>query len=103
MIDLIVGTCELLRPVLFFALLGYLPMKFGIGFDVAGNAPSVDDIRKSRDAQLRRISEVGGLNALLIPLRLLVVSYFTAWLLIDKSPLSVVALFTLTLIPIYFI
>jgi hypothetical protein len=99
--DLFFGACDLLRPFLFFVLLGYVPMKFGIGFDVAGKPPSAAEVHESRTLQLQRISEIGVFSVLLIPLRLLVVVYFTIWLIVDKNPWLVAALFVLTLLPLY--
>lgn len=75
MIDLFFGACDLLRPFLFFVLLGYVPMKFGIGFDVAGKPPSVAEVHKSRVMQLQRISEIGIFSVFLIPFRLLAVVF----------------------------
>ena len=102
MIDSIFGICELLRPILFFALLGYVPMKFGIGFDVAGKPPSTEEVRVSRDSQLQRLNSVGIFNALLSPFRLLAISYFAMWLLIDKYLAFIVVLFVFTFLPLYF-
>jgi hypothetical protein len=99
--NLILDVCDFLRPILFFVLLGYAQMKFGITFDIAVKPPSADEIRRARDQQLQRITEPGLVNALRIPFRLLAVAYFTIWLLVDKNPLLVAILFVLTLIPLY--
>lgn len=102
MIDLLFGACDLMRPILFFVLLGYVPMKFGVGFDVAGKPPSNAEVRESRKMQLQRISEFGLFSIFLIPIRLLVVTYFTIWLIVDKSPWLFAALFIFSLLPLYF-
>ncbi len=102
MLDLFYGACDLLRPTLFFVLLGYVPMKFGIGFDVAGKPPSAAEVRETRAMQLERISEIGLFSMLLIPIRLLVIAYFTIWLIVDKSLWLVAALFVVSLFPMSF-
>ncbi|KUF41604.1 hypothetical protein [Comamonas kerstersii] len=102
MIDLFLGACDLLRPILFFVLLAYAPMKFGIGFDVAGKPPSAAEIRNARALQLQRIAKIGLFSIFLVPVRLLAVAYFTIWLLVDKTPWLIVALFVLSLLPLYF-
>ncbi|MDP2882377.1 MAG: hypothetical protein Q8N89_12425 [Azonexus sp.] len=102
MIDLFFGACDLLRPILFFVLLGYVPMKFGIGFDVTGKPPSAAEVRETRTMQLQRISEIGLSSVFLIPIRLLVIAYFTIWLVVDMSPWLFAALFVLSLLPLYF-
>ena len=101
MIDLFFGVCDLLRPILFFVLLGYVPMKFGISFDVAGNPPSAAEIRAARDVQLEHMKKIG-FSVFLIPIRLLGVAYLTIWLVVDKNPRLFVALFILSLLPLYF-
>ena len=95
-------ACDLLRPFLFFVLLGYIPMKFGIGFDVTGKPPSAAEVNESRVMQLQHISKIGVLSAFLIPIRLLAIIYFTIWLTVDKSPWLVATLFILTLLPLHF-
>ena len=102
MIDLFFGACDLLRPILFFVLLGYVPMKLGISFDVAGKPPSAAEIRNTITEQLQRIAGVGLFSVFLIPMRLLVVAYFSIWLIVDKSPWLLVALFVLSLLPLHF-
>jgi hypothetical protein len=99
--NLILDVCDFLRHILFFVLLFYAQMKFGITFGFAGQPPTADEIRRSRNEQLQRITEPGLVNALRIPFRLLAVAYFTIWLLVDKNPLLVAILFFLTLIPLY--
>lgn len=101
MSELFFRACDLLRPILFLVLLVYVPMKFGIGFDVAGKPPSTAEVRETRAMELQRISEIGLFSLFLIPIRLLVVAYLTIWLVVDKSPWLVTALFVLTLLPLY--
>ncbi len=100
--DVFFVACDLLRPVLFFVLLGYVPMKFGISFDVVGKPSSAAEVREARAIQLQRISEIRFLSIFLIPLRMLVVAYFTIWLVVDKSPWLFAVLFALSLLPMHF-
>ena len=99
--EILIDICNLFRPILFFSLLGYIPMKLGIGFDVASKAPSADEVRNERNIQAKRIMSFDVVDVLLIPIRLLTVIYFTIWLLIDMRPLLVVSMFLLTLLPVY--
>lgn len=52
-------ACDLLRPFLFFVLLGYIPRKFGIGFDVTGKPPSAAEVNEKAAMQLQHISKIG--------------------------------------------
>lgn len=100
--EIFIDICNLLRPILFFSLLGYIPMKLGIGFDVASKAPSTNEVREERNVQVKKILSFKVVDVFLIPIRLLTVIYFTIWLLIDMRPLLVVSMFLLTLLPVYF-
>lgn len=102
MIDLFVGICDFMRPILFIALLGYVPMKIGIGFDIAFKAPTSNEIRASKDVFVKKLFKGGMLAVFYMPFRFLAIFYFTVWLLVDKNPWFVAALFFLTLIPVYF-
>jgi len=42
MFDLYVFISDFMRPILFIALLMYVPMKIGIGFDIAFKAPTLN-------------------------------------------------------------
>jgi len=102
MFDLFVCISDFMRPILFIALLMYVPMKIGIGFDIAFKAPTSNEIRESRDYLVKNIFKGSILAVFYMPFRLLAISYFTVWLLVDKNPWLVAALFFLTLTPVYF-
>jgi hypothetical protein len=101
MVDLLYAALDILRPILFFGLLAYIPMRFGISADVAGQPSSATEVRASRADQLNKIKDTGITGLLLIPLRLLFITYLTVWLLVDKSPTFILVLFCVTLVPIY--
>ena len=101
MIDLLYTALDILRPILFFALLAYIPMRFGISTDVAGQRCSAAEVRTSRTDQLNKVKDTGMKGLLLIPLRLLFIAYLTVWLLVDKSPMFILVSFCVTLVPFY--
>lgn len=101
MIELIFIFFNFVRPVLFLLLIFYLPMKLGVGFDVAAKNCSAEEVRKERMRQLGNINCKTVANFLMLPFRVLVVVYFSIWLLVDRAPMVFILLFIVTLMPLF--
>lgn len=93
--------CTQARPFLFVALFLYLPMKWGVSFDLAGQPPTADEIRAERNKQIALLAKPTFLVLLTAPFRILTIAWFSLWLLIDKCPIALVALLVVSLVPLY--
>lgn len=101
MIEFLYQASEIIRPVLFFLLLAYLPMKLGVGLDVAAQAPTVEQVVAERMRQLQFLRNPSLRIAALYPLRVLTFLYFTLWLATDKYLYPLMAIFLMSILPFY--
>jgi len=101
MIESIFAAFDIMRPILFIAIVLYTPSKLGVSFDVAGKPCSADEMRLERSKQLGLINSRSLKNILMMPLRFVAIAYLTIWLIIDSRPIVFICLFLLTLIPVY--
>ena len=92
---------EMLRPILFLVLLSYVPMKLGIGFDVAAQAPTVEQVSAEREKQLKFLRNPSLRTVALYPLRILAFLYFTLWLATDKYLYPLLGIFLLSVLLVY--
>ena len=101
MMDFLYSASELLRPILFFALFFYLPMKFGFCFDIVAKRPTSGEVKDTQQQLITNLADTSFRGLVRGPFRLLGIVYFTLWLAIDKCPKVIAALFLLTLLPVY--
>ncbi|BCB27914.1 hypothetical protein SKTS_28000 [Sulfurimicrobium lacus] len=101
MVEILYQASGVFRPVLFFVLLAYLPMKLGLGFDVAAQAPTAEQVLAAREKQLQFLRNPSLRTFALYPLQILVFLYFTLWLATDKFLYPLVAIFLLSVLPVY--
>jgi hypothetical protein len=76
-------------------------MKLGVGFDVAAQAPTVEQVAADRKRQLQFLRNPSLRTVALYPLRILAFLYFTLWLATDKYLYPLVAIFLLSVLPVY--
>lgn len=101
MVEFLYQASEMFRPVLFFVLLAYVPMKLGIGFDLAAQAPTVEQVAAEKKKQLQFLRTPSLRTVALYPLRILAFLYFTLWLATDKYLYPLVVIFLLSILPVY--
>jgi hypothetical protein len=93
---------EFLRPVLFLALFFYLPLKSGSLLEIVIAPPTSEKIKETRQQLIINLAELSLRGLIRGPFRLLGILYFTLWLAIDKYSKLIVALFLITLLPLFF-
>lgn len=101
MLQFLFEMSEAVRLPLFFLLLAYLPMRLGVSFDVAGNAPSVEQVRVERYRLWQVLRPTNALALALLPFRALALLYLAVWLATDRYIVPILALFALSVLPMY--
>ncbi len=101
MVELLYQASGVFRSVLFFVLLAYLPMKLGVGFDIAAQAPTAEQVSTEREKQLQFLRNPSLRSFAFYSLQVLVFLYFTLWLATDKYLYPLVAIFLLSVLPVY--
>lgn len=101
MVEFLYQVSGVFRPILFFVLLAYVPMKLGVAFDVAAQAPTVDQVAAERKKQLQFLRNPNLRTFVLYPFHILAFLYFTLWLTTDKYLYPLVAIFLLSVLPVY--
>lgn len=76
-------------------------MKFGISFDVIGKGCTAAEVKLERAKQLASLGHITLFNLLVLPFRLIVILYFSLWLVVDLTPWLYFLLFLITLIPFF--